>query len=75
MLELYVASYSGRSPPLELKGTFGPEGGTSGKGSTIDWCFRTRRGMCRACRRGFGLTGAAFPCQRFRSEPPVSERH
>jgi type VI secretion system FHA domain protein len=33
MIEIYVTSYNGRSPPLELKAVFGPTGGTLGRGS------------------------------------------
>lgn len=33
MIEIFVASYKGISPPLELKGSFGPEGGTIGRGT------------------------------------------
>lgn len=33
MIEIYVASYNGRSPAAELKGQFGPEGGTVGRGA------------------------------------------
>jgi len=33
MIEIYVASYNGRSPPAELKGRFGPAGGTLGRGA------------------------------------------
>jgi FHA domain-containing protein len=33
MIEIYVASYKGISPPVELKGLFGPEGGTLGRGT------------------------------------------
>jgi predicted component of type VI protein secretion system len=33
MIEIYVASYKGISPPVELKGLFGPEGGTIGRGN------------------------------------------
>lgn len=32
MIEIYVTSYNGRSPPLELKAVFGPTGGTLGRG-------------------------------------------
>ena len=33
MIEIYVTSYNGRSPPLELKAVFGPNGGTLGRGA------------------------------------------
>src|SRR5438067_1040648 len=33
MIEIYVASYKGITPPLELKGLFGSEGGTIGRGN------------------------------------------